>query len=45
VTPEHFSDAMAWMVDVGAAWDDRLAKLRRSLAANLETNAPRPRPL
>ena len=32
VTPEPFSDAVAWMVDVGAAWDDRLARLGRSLA-------------
>ena len=43
VTPEPLSDAVAWMVDVGAAWDDRLARLRRSLAANLETKAARPR--
>jgi DNA-binding transcriptional ArsR family regulator len=32
VTPEPLGDAVAWMVEVGAAWDDRLAKLRRSLA-------------
>ena len=27
VTPAPFTDAMTWMVDVGAAWDDRLARL------------------
>ena len=32
LTPEPLSDAVAWMVDVGAAWDDRLARLGRSLA-------------
>ena len=32
VTPEPLGDAVAWMVEVGAAWDERLAKLRRSLA-------------
>ena len=32
VTPEPLGDAVAWMVEVGAAWDDRLAKLGRSLA-------------
>jgi DNA-binding transcriptional ArsR family regulator len=32
VTPQPLEDAVAWMVEVGAAWDDRLAKLRRSLS-------------
>jgi DNA-binding transcriptional ArsR family regulator len=32
VTPEPLRDAVAWMVEVGAAWDDRLARLGRSLA-------------
>ena len=32
VTPQPLEDAVAWMVEVGAAWDDRLANLRRSLA-------------
>jgi DNA-binding transcriptional ArsR family regulator len=32
VTPEPLGEAMAWMVEVGAAWDERLAKLARSLA-------------
>jgi DNA-binding transcriptional ArsR family regulator len=29
-TPEPLGDAIAWMVDVGGRWDDRLAALRRS---------------
>jgi DNA-binding transcriptional ArsR family regulator len=32
VTPEPLGEAMAWMVEVGGAWDDRLARLARSLA-------------
>jgi DNA-binding transcriptional ArsR family regulator len=32
VTPEPLGDAVAWMVEVGSAWDDRLTKLRRALA-------------
>jgi DNA-binding transcriptional ArsR family regulator len=32
VTPQPLEDAVAWMVEVGATWDDRLAKLGRSLA-------------
>jgi len=31
VTPEPLEDAVAWMVEVGARWDDRLAKLASSL--------------
>jgi len=30
-TPEPMSDALAWMADVGAQWDERLATLERSL--------------
>ena len=37
VTPEPLEDAVAWMVSVGAAWDERLAALRRSLAARRGT--------
>ena len=33
VTPAPLEDAVQWLVEVGAAWDDRLAALRRSLAA------------
>ena len=32
VTPQPLEDAVAWMVEVGVAWDDRLARLRASLA-------------
>jgi len=31
ITPEPLSDAMEWMVDVGATWDSRLARLKRLL--------------
>jgi DNA-binding transcriptional ArsR family regulator len=31
VTPGPLEDAVVWMVEVGARWDDRLAALRRSL--------------
>ena len=31
VTPEPLEDAVAWMVEVGARWDERLATLERSL--------------
>ena len=29
LTPRPLADAMGWMVDVGAEWDDRLDALRR----------------
>ena len=29
LTPRPMTDAMAWMTDVGAEWDDRLESLRR----------------
>jgi DNA-binding transcriptional ArsR family regulator len=28
LTPGPLADAMGWMVDVGAGWDDRLARLK-----------------
>lgn len=31
-TPQPLGDAIAWMVGVGGAWDDRLAALERSAA-------------
>jgi DNA-binding transcriptional ArsR family regulator len=34
VTAEPLGDAVAWMLEVGAAWDTRLAKLARSLATD-----------
>jgi hypothetical protein len=30
--PQPLEDAVAWMVEVGVAWDDRLTKLARALA-------------
>ena len=32
VTPEPLQEAVAWMVEVGSQWDDRLARLGESLA-------------
>jgi DNA-binding transcriptional ArsR family regulator len=32
VTPEPLGEAVEWMVDVGAAWDERLATLGRIFA-------------
>jgi DNA-binding transcriptional ArsR family regulator len=32
VTPEPLDDAVGWMLSVGAAWDERLEALRRSLS-------------
>jgi DNA-binding transcriptional ArsR family regulator len=31
-TPEPLGDAISWMVEVGAAWDERLGALQRSAA-------------
>jgi DNA-binding transcriptional ArsR family regulator len=31
VTPEPLGDAVAWIVEVGGRWDERLAKLGRSV--------------
>jgi DNA-binding transcriptional ArsR family regulator len=31
LTPAPFSEAVAWMVDVGAEWDRRLDRLRKRL--------------
>ncbi|MFN2629512.1 MAG: ArsR/SmtB family transcription factor [Gaiellaceae bacterium] len=33
VTPEPLGDAMAWIVDIGGRWDDRLAALQRHLTS------------
>jgi len=32
VTAEPLTDAVAWLVEVGGAWDTRLAKLGKALA-------------
>jgi DNA-binding transcriptional ArsR family regulator len=34
VTPAPLSDAVGWMAEVGAQWDERLASLRRQLAGH-----------
>ncbi len=44
VTPEPLEDAVAWMVEVGARWDERLAALGRSLSRSTATDAPRSSP-
>jgi DNA-binding transcriptional ArsR family regulator len=31
-TPEPLGDAIAWMADLGAEWDARLARLQRSVS-------------
>jgi DNA-binding transcriptional ArsR family regulator len=31
LTPGGFADAMSWIADVGAEWDERLKRLRRHL--------------
>jgi DNA-binding transcriptional ArsR family regulator len=31
-TPEPLGDAIAWMADLGARWDARLARLQRSVS-------------
>jgi DNA-binding transcriptional ArsR family regulator len=30
-TPQPLTDAMTWIVDVGAGWDERLARLKRQV--------------
>lgn len=32
LTPGPMTDAMAWLADAGAAWDGRLARLKKHLA-------------
>jgi DNA-binding transcriptional ArsR family regulator len=34
VTPEPLSDAVSWMADVGAQWDDRLGRLKTTLGSS-----------
>ena len=38
-TPQPLADAVSWMADVGAQWDDRL----QALSEYLETGEPRPK--
>ena len=40
--PEPLSGAAAWVAEVGAQWDDRLARLQRGLAVDAETPARSP---
>ena len=44
VTPGPLEDAVEWMVAVGAAWDERLAALRRSLARQGKSRSTRQSP-
>jgi DNA-binding transcriptional ArsR family regulator len=39
--PGALSDAMGWMVDVGAGWDDRLDRLKRGVEADTRRRAVR----
>jgi DNA-binding transcriptional ArsR family regulator len=41
VTPEPLEDAVAWMVSVGSAWDERLTALRRTLARRADPRTSR----
>ena len=38
-TPGPMSEALAWMAEVGAQWDDRLAALERQLARRRSVSA------
>jgi DNA-binding transcriptional ArsR family regulator len=38
LTPQPFGDAMSWMADVGAEWDDRLDALQRLLRKRRSTD-------
>ncbi len=40
-TPEPLSDAVGWMTDVGAEWDERLAVLSRQLGSTSRAAPPR----
>jgi len=34
LTPAPLTEAMGWMVDIGAEWDDRLERLKRQVERN-----------
>lgn len=40
-TPAPLSDAVSWMTEVGAEWDERLGQLKRQLGSG--AGAPHPR--
>jgi DNA-binding transcriptional ArsR family regulator len=44
VTPAPLEEAVEWMVAVGAAWDERLAALRRSLGRQGKSRSTRQPP-
>ena len=35
LTPGPLADAMSWMVDIGAEWDERLERLRRHVEGGM----------
>jgi DNA-binding transcriptional ArsR family regulator len=37
ITPQPLSQAVGWMADVGADWDERLATLARTFGADRQT--------
>jgi hypothetical protein len=41
-TPAALSDAVGWMTDVGAEWDERLAVLQRQFGGEVHTGPLRP---
>jgi DNA-binding transcriptional ArsR family regulator len=41
VTPRPLGDAAAWLVEMGAGWDQRLAALARSLSTARDARSPR----
>jgi DNA-binding transcriptional ArsR family regulator len=41
LTPAPLADAMEWMVDVGAQWDERLARLARRSGQSGPARGPR----
>lgn len=43
VTPAPLSSAVSWMAEVGAQWDDRLARLAGTLAERPQQAGPQPR--
>lgn len=43
LTPDPLDDAIAWMAEVGGAWDERLARLRRHVAGAADDGDAAPR--
>jgi DNA-binding transcriptional ArsR family regulator len=40
IRPAPLADAMGWIADVGAGWDDRLARLKRQVEGHRSRVAP-----